>query len=103
LLILLLLLLIPPCVVIGPQSVTSSGAVLLIADIDRPNGIITHYNVFVNSSLVSASSLLFIMHSTYSREHWAYVRFSRPRPIACNENDLILSFVLSLWAIVGAL
>ena len=67
------LLLIPPRVVIGPQSVTSSGAMLLIADIDRPNGILTHYNVFVNSSLVSASSLLFIMHATYSREHWACV------------------------------
>ena len=39
---------------------TSSGAILLIADIDRPNGVITHYNVFVNSSLVNVCSPCFI-------------------------------------------
>jgi len=33
--------------------------VLLIADIGRPNGIITQYNVFVNSSLVSLSLSLY--------------------------------------------
>jgi len=38
--------------VLNVQSVTSSGAVLLIADVVRPNGIITGYKIYVNSTLV---------------------------------------------------
>ena len=37
---------------------TSSGAVLLITEVGRPNGIITSYNVYVNSTLVRIYSFV---------------------------------------------